>query len=269
MEVAQAEGIHFGYLLPWSQINSWTYFRMPWLQGEHLLKMHQYYSQLRSRLIPYIYSSAYYSSTSGMPMLMPLTLEFQNDPACRSIMHEYLLGSSLLVTAYKHDIYLPEGEWLDFWSGKVYSGNQHIDSFQWPENRGGGLFLRSGAIVPMGEVMSHTAEKVTDSLELVIYPGNAEHSEFTYYEDDGITFAYRDGKFAVSKYTLDRTANGWLLKTAPAADSQVKDYAVTFYGIPQNAKLLNNGSPLTGSFDPERGELKLVQIQPGTIEVIL
>lgn len=269
MEVAQAEGIHFGYLLPWSQINSWTYFRMPWLQGEHLLKMHKYYSQLRSRLIPYIYSSAYYSSISGMPMLMPLTLEFQSDPECRSIMHEYLLGESLLVTAYKHNIYLPEGEWLDFWTGKTYSGKQHIESFQWPSDRGGGLFLRSGAIVPMGKVMSYTSESVTDSLELAVYPGSAEHSEFAYYEDDGITFAYRDGKFAVSKYTLDRTGNGWVLEIAPAADSQVKEYAVTLYGIPNSAKLLNNGQVVNGEYNAERNELKTKAVTPGKVEIIL
>ena len=58
MEVMQPEGIHFGYLLPWSQINSWTYFRMPWVQGAELLEMHRYYSRLRARLIPYIYSWA-------------------------------------------------------------------------------------------------------------------------------------------------------------------------------------------------------------------
>jgi len=269
MEVAQAEGIHFGYLLPWSQINSWTYFRMPWLQGSTLLQMHQYYSQLRSRLIPYIYSSAYCSSTSGMPMLMPLTLEFQNDPACRTIMHEYLLGSNLLVTAYKHNIYLPEGEWLDFWSGKVYSGNQHIDSFQWPENRGGGLFLRSGAIVPMGEIMSHTAEKITDSLELLIYPGNAEHSEFTYYEDDGITFNYRNGEFAISKYILDKTENGWKFVIDPAANSQVKNYAVTLYDIPANVKLLNNGQIVTGEFNAADNTLKISAVTPGILEIIV
>lgn len=51
MEVMQEEGIHFGYLQPWSQINSWIYFRMPWLQGEKLHKMHHFYANLRSRLI--------------------------------------------------------------------------------------------------------------------------------------------------------------------------------------------------------------------------
>ena len=59
MEVTEKEGIHFGYLQPWSQINSWNYFRMPWVQGTELSAMHKFYAQLRSKLIPYLYSWAY------------------------------------------------------------------------------------------------------------------------------------------------------------------------------------------------------------------
>ena len=52
MEVTQKEALHFGYLLPWAQINSWNYFRMPWAQGRELLESHRFYSQFRARLIP-------------------------------------------------------------------------------------------------------------------------------------------------------------------------------------------------------------------------
>lgn len=53
MEVTQKEGIHYGYFQPWSEIDSLNYFRMPWLQGDELLEMFKYYSQLRDSLIPY------------------------------------------------------------------------------------------------------------------------------------------------------------------------------------------------------------------------
>ena len=267
MEVAQAEGIHFGYLLPWSQINSWNYFRMPWLQGEHFLAMHQYYAQLRSQLIPYLYSQAYVSTQSGLPMLMPLTVEFQNDPACRDLLHEYLLGSDLLVTIYKHDIYLPEGLWRDFWSGKEYEGQCRIDDFQWPAERGGGLFLRSGAIIPMGEIMQHTAAKPMEKLDLLIYPGNAESSEALIYEDDGITFNYRNGDCSISKVSFVRSGNSCRISIDADSRTLVKEWSITFCCATEPAKVMNNGNKITGNFDPQRGELKLSGLQLGVIEI--
>ena len=268
MEVAQAEGIHFGYLLPWSQINSWTYFRMPWLQGPDFLAMHQYYSQLRSRLIPYLYSCAYNSTLQGEPMLMPLVIEYQNDDQCKNILHEYLLGSSLLVTIYKNDIYLPAGQWKDFWTGKIYSGNRHISNFSWPENRGGGLFLRSGAIIPMGEVMSYTGEKPVKNLELLVFPGDAEHAEFVYYEDDGVTFEYRNGQYATSRITLDKISGGWQINIDRHAQSQVKSYALNFSCASAPAGVVNNNQNVQFEFDAERGELKLNNLQAGSIKII-
>lgn len=267
MEAAQAEGIHFGYLLPWSQINSWTYFRMPWLQGNEYLAMHQYYSQLRASLMPYLYSAAYSSSQNGMPMLMPLTIEYQNDAECRNILHEYLLGSSLLVTIYKHEIYLPEGEWRDFWTGKTYTGNQHISDFQWQNGRGGGLFLRSGAIVPMTEVMSYTDEKTMDKIELVVYPGNANSSVYELYEDDGVTFEYRNGDFALSRIEMNRTGDTLTLSIAQAEKSKIKDWSVMFCIDSEPAKILNNNKQVAGVFSSSRNELVIENIEPGILEL--
>jgi alpha-glucosidase (family GH31 glycosyl hydrolase) len=198
MEVMQAEGIHFGYLQPWSQINSWTYFRMPWVQGKKLCEMHRYYSQLRSRLIPYIYSWARKTSEEGIPLLMrPLQIEFEKDVKCRNILHEYLLGRDLLVSIYNKEVYFPPGKWKDFWTGKVYEGplKRKID---WPENRGGNLFIREGAVIPFGPVMQYRKEKPLDEIELYLYPSNKK-SEFDLYEDDGVSFDYRNGFYSIIK----------------------------------------------------------------------
>ena len=83
-----------------------------------MLRMHQDYARLRSRLLPYLYSSARSSAESGLPMLMPLAVEFPDDRQCRNLRHEYLLGEALLVTIYEHEVYLPAGEWKDL-SGAV------------------------------------------------------------------------------------------------------------------------------------------------------
>ncbi len=197
MEVAQKEGIHFGYLQPWSQINSWNYFRMPWLQGSELSALHRFYGRLRSRLIPYIYSWAHYATMTGYPLMTPLPLEFPGDLNCRNILHEYLLGRDLLVTIYEKDVYFPAGKWKDVWTGRIYEGEKH-ETICWPANRGGGLFLRNGGIVPLGPVSQYHGEKKLSDVELWIFPDH-EESTFDLYEDDGETFKFQDGEYATTK----------------------------------------------------------------------
>ncbi|MCK5738170.1 glycoside hydrolase family 31 protein, partial [bacterium] len=203
MEATQKEGIHFGYLQPWSQINSWTYWRMPWVQGAEMETMHTYYARLRSRLIPYIYSWAFQATQSAIPLMLPLTLEFEKDPACREILHEYLLGRDLLVTIFKEETYLPTGRWKNFWTGEIYEGNQSY-TISWPQNRGGGLFVREGAIIPMGPVMQYRGEKPLDDIELYLFPGEMK-TTFEFYEDDGVTLKHQDGEHLITPITLEKS----------------------------------------------------------------
>ncbi len=205
MEVMQKEGIHFGYLQPWSQISSWTYFRMPWVQGTELLEMHRYYSQLRSRLFPYIYSWAYQATKSAVPLLLPLTLEFQDDTECRNILHEYLLGRDLLVVIYKNEAYFPTGSWKDFWSGEIIRGSAH-KKIDWPSNRGGGLFVREGAIIPFGPLMQYRGEKPMDEINLYVFPSE-KPSEFELYEDDGVSLEHLNGSFAITEIKTHKNEN--------------------------------------------------------------
>jgi len=264
MEVAQPEGIHFGYLLPWSQINSWTYFRMPWLQGAKLLAMHQDYARLRSRLLPYLYSSAWRSCQSSVPMLLPLALEFPGDAACRNLRHEYLLGRDLLVTIYRHDLYLPEGVWRDFWSGREYAGGE-LNDFRWPDDRGGGLFLRSGAIVPLKPVSNYADETAHDTIELLIYPGDAEHSQSILYDDDGVSFAYQDGDFTQTKLSFERAGSTLTVRIEPDARCKIRNWSLTLCVPAAPTRIVNNGTPFEGKFDAERGEIRIARVAPGEI----
>lgn len=204
MEVASLEGIHFGYLQPWSQINSWATFRMPWLQGSKLLDAHKYYSRLRSRLVPYLYSWAYRATRTGRPLLTPMTLEFQDDAKCREIKNQYLIGRDLMVVIFKPDTYFPRGRWKDFWTGETVDGKT-TKKIAWPENVGGGLYVRSGAIIPFGPEMQYRGEKPVDDVTLYVFPDEGE-SSFEYYEDDGVTFEHLKGGFAITEIVARKLA---------------------------------------------------------------
>jgi alpha-glucosidase (family GH31 glycosyl hydrolase) len=263
MEVAQKEGIHFGYFLPWSQINSWYYFRMPWLQGKELLSMHQYYARLRSRLVPYLYSWAYGATRSGWPMLVPLTLEFPEDDRCRDNLHQYLLGRDLMVGIYANEIYFPAGQWKDYWTGEVISGLQEKD-ISWPADRGGALYIRSGAIIPFGPLMQYRSEKPMDEITLYVFPAEKE-STFELYEDDGVSFEHLEGRYSITRITTQRSKNASLTVIGDAEgefNGKVKgrSWNIIMHADRKPASVRYNGDPLPGemfSWDESRNELTI------------
>jgi len=274
MVVAEKEGIHFGYLEPFSQISSWNYFRMPWLQGEEICEMHRYYSRLRSRLVPYIYSWGYQSTKRALPLLIPLTLEFQNDLKCRNIMHQYLLGRDLLVTIHKRNAYFPEGRWKDYWTGKITEGRQE-KRIGWPRGRGGGLFVRCGGIIPFGPVMQYRGEKPLTEIMLYVFP-DSKRSDLEFYEDDGVSFEHSRGKFSITPISTQGDRSRAVVKvgqTKGTFKGRVKSRAWSFTVatdfVPVSVQA--NGKVLPGTawqFDRRRGEVT-VQALPGPVKIVI
>jgi alpha-glucosidase (family GH31 glycosyl hydrolase) len=272
MEVTRKEALHFGYLLPWAQINSWNYFRMPWMQGDELLASHRFYSRLRSRLIPYLYSYAYVATQSGRPLIAPLVLDFQDDPNVRDILFQYLLGRDLMVCSFNKEVYFPACRWKCVWTGEVVSGGQHA-TISWPEKHGGGLYLREGGIAILGPAMQYRGEKPLDEIEVHVFPA-AEPSRFSFYEDDGTSLAHRDGVFAtteieavqagnVVRVTIGETAGGY----QPDVGVRRWSLAVALDSAPQSVSC--DGQSIGDdewSFDHRRGEL-LVAPMPGPMVV--
>ncbi|TMV45250.1 DUF5110 domain-containing protein [Paenibacillus mesophilus] len=198
MDVFTPEGIHFGFLQPWSQVNSWAYWRHPWLLGDKLLPIFKYYAKLRYRLLPYIYSAAHTAARTAMPIIRSMPLAYPDDPASDRLMQQYLLGESLLVAAFTNQVHLPEGTWIDYWSGRHYTGPADIVA-EVPDDRGGPLFVKAGAIIPIWPEIDYVGQKLLDAIGLHVYPHGS--SEFTLYEDDGETFRYRNGEIALTRIT--------------------------------------------------------------------
>jgi alpha-glucosidase (family GH31 glycosyl hydrolase) len=276
MEVTRKEAIHFGYLLPWAQINSWNYFRMPWMQGEELLDCHRFYSRLRARLVPYIYSQAWVATQTGRPLIAPLALDFQTDPNVRDIVFQYLLGRDLMVCAFEKDVYFPAGRWKDVWTGEVVEGGTHR-TISWPGTHGGGLYFREGGIVPLGPMMQYRGEKPLDEIELHVFAATTP-SSFVFYEDDGVSLAHRDGVCATTEIQAVRAEGTIRVTVGERLGTYVGDGPARRWSLavdldtPPKA-VSGDGQPLgedEWSFDARRGEL-LVAPMPGplTLEVSL
>ena len=105
--------------------------REPWYYGDKAIEVVREFARLRYRLLPYIYSLAEEASATGIPVVRPLILEYPDDPVAATVDYEYLLGPDLLVVPVMNPqgralVYLPEGEWLDWWTGEVSTGPRHL-----------------------------------------------------------------------------------------------------------------------------------------------
>ncbi|HJY80203.1 MAG TPA: DUF5110 domain-containing protein, partial [Candidatus Binatia bacterium] len=147
------------------------------------------------RLLPYIYTAAYEACTTGMPLMRPLVLAFPTDPQVFNLSDEYLFGGDMLVApiveegATERVVYLPAGNWVDFWTDTAYTGP---GSFTVPAPLDTlPLFIRQGSILPLGPEMQYSWEYPLDPLTLELYHGGDR--AFVLYEDDGETTRYQTG----------------------------------------------------------------------------
>lgn len=216
MDVFTPEGIHFGFLQPWSQVNSWAYWRHPWLLGDKLLPIFKAYARLRYRLLPYIYAAAHTAARTAMPIIRPMPLAFPHDPASDGLVQQYMLGDSLLVAAFTRDVHLPAGVWIDYWSGSRHAGPIDL-TVDVPPDRGGPLYVRAGAIIPVWPDMDYVGQKPLDTIGLHVYPYG--ESAFTLYEDDGVSMGYRNGETALTRITC-AVEDGWTIVTIGAREGR-------------------------------------------------
>jgi alpha-glucosidase len=191
--------LQFGVFCPFmrSHSDAGSPSKEPWAFGYRNEAVNRRAIELRYELLPYIYNVMAQSSETGLPALRPLFLEFPDDEHVAAIDDEFLFGQDLLVAPVLHEgaaeceIYLPQGEWFDYWTGKSFAGGTTIqlpvtlDSIP--------MFVRAGGFIFRQPVVQFTDEMPGNSLEALLAP--AKESEADLYEDDGQTLAYRDGQF--------------------------------------------------------------------------
>lgn len=188
MNIHFPESIHFGMLVPWAHLNAWHGAEQPWYAGDKLHVMFAAYARMRYRLLPYFYSAALEGHEESMPIVRPMPLAFPDDMATVSETRQYMVGDSLLISAYTDKVHLPAGRWTDAWTGKEYVGPVDIDPYNPPETRGGGLFIKGGAIIPGWSDRDYAAQKSDEVISLDIYPDG--DSSYIFREDDGISLDY-------------------------------------------------------------------------------
>jgi alpha-glucosidase len=180
----------------------------PWSFGWRYEAINKRAIELRYELLPYIYNVMQQASETGVPALRPLFLEFPDDKHAADMDDEFLFGSDLLVApvllegADERGVYLPAGDWFDYWTGRHYAGNSTISI---PVTLNSiPMFVRGGGFIFRQPVVQNTGEMSGNPLRVLIAP--AAVSESSLYEDDGKSLDYRQGIYLKRTFRQTRDA---------------------------------------------------------------
>ncbi len=179
---------------PIMRVHGTWFAKEPWMFGEDGEQIIKSYIELRHRLFPYVYSVARMVS-EGYTMMRPLFMDFDEGQVL-DISDQYMFGPFIMVCpiTLPEDgrlVYLPKGNWYDFWTGRIIQGGTSI-RVEAPLHKIP-LFVREGSMIPLGPADQDLTMPISE-LELRIYRGN--NVQFTLYDDDGETYAYENGDFA-------------------------------------------------------------------------
>ncbi len=169
--------------------------REPWHFGPEVEDLVREHLELRYRLLPYLWTEALDCTRTSLPMVRALLLAHPDDPVACAVDDAYLFGRDLLVAPVldegtSRSVYLPRGEWVDLWSDEVLAGGRFVE-VDAPLARIP-VFVRAGAILPLGPVQQHTGERPLDPLTIRLYrPGASGAAEFVVGGGDPVRVAYR------------------------------------------------------------------------------
>jgi len=176
-----------------------------WSYGPEAQKILVNYDTLRYRLLPYIYSLAWMTTSQGYTPMRGLVMDFRTDTRTATIGDQFMFGPVFLVNPVtdpgvnSRRVYLPKAKWYDFWSGASVEGPRTIDASAPLERLP--LFVRAGSIVPMGPEKEWSNEKPEDPIELRVYRG--ADGDFTLYEDENDGYNYEKGVCATIGFHWD------------------------------------------------------------------
>ncbi|MDT8718614.1 alpha-xylosidase [Clostridium sp. 19966] len=143
----------FGLLSTHSRLHGNSSYRVPWLFDEESVDVLRHFTNLKGKLMPYLFRNAIETSKTGVPMVRPMILEFMEDPSCAYLDKQYMLGDSILVAPIFNErgevnYYLPEGTWTNLLSGKEVEGGRYSKEthnyFNLP------VMVKENSIIPMG-----------------------------------------------------------------------------------------------------------------------
>jgi alpha-D-xyloside xylohydrolase len=180
--------VAFGLLSTHSRLHGDGSYRVPWIFDEESVAVMRHFARLKNRVFPYLFSAAHDAHTHGWPVMRSMFVEFPDDPACRYLDRQYMLGSSLLVAPVLRaddvaEYYVPVGQWTNLLNNELIEGgrwrSEKFDFMRVP------LLVRENSIIPSGNE-EQPQWRVNDELTLNLFQiADGAQLQIRVYPSDG------------------------------------------------------------------------------------
>jgi alpha-glucosidase (family GH31 glycosyl hydrolase) len=237
--------------------------RRPWAYDSETERIAAQALRLRHAFIPYLYTAAWVNTKEGILPIRPMYHLYPEKDGAYQCPNQYTFGSELIAAPYttaldedtrlsRNMVWMPEGDWFDFFTGEHYSGGGwyaiYGDLHQIP------VFAKAGAIVPLSSGHVNNSIDLPDTLTINVYPG--ADNTYTLYEDDGETLAYQKGEFALTKFNFVWQEEKCSFTIKPVLGqkdllSTKRIYKIIFHAFtaPDNIQVMINGQEVEFSYN--------------------
>lgn len=205
----------FGLMSTHSRLHGSSSYRVPWSFDEESCDVLRFYTKLKGKLMPYLWSQAIKTHEVGVPMMRSMVIAFSNDPACKYLDAQYMLGDNLLIAPVMNEegiaeFYVPEGTWYDIITNDVYEGGRYYtrtcNYFEMP------ILARPNSIITFGEFeTNNVVYDYLNNAEATIYNlEDGKTATATIYDSESnkltdITATRNGNVIEVSYATTDKT----------------------------------------------------------------
>ena len=239
----------------------------------------------RHALLPYLYSMNYRTHEKSLALCEPMYYAYPETEEAYNVKNQYFFGSELLVAPITSrmnqktylgsvDVWLPEGRWTDIYTGAIYDGGKKVKMYRGLESIP--VLAREGAIIPMSSNDKENNWKNPTDMTVRIFRGN---NTFELYEDDGETNEYKNGNFAITRYTVSEDNGNLSFVISPAEGNcsslpQRRNYTLLFEDVAEakEIKVLVNGKEAKADISSYKGKTTIVLkgVTPkGKVEIIM
>lgn len=213
----------------------------PWSFDEEVVNITRKFVSLRYQLLPYLYTMFWKYVNDAVPMLKPLVYFDQEDPQTHYRTDEFLYGENILVcpileaNSQGRRMYIPKGNWYNYWTGEVVSGKKEVwvacDYDQIP------LFVKEGAIIPKYPVQQYVGEKEITEVSLDVYYKSGKEESFLY-EDAQDGYDYNKGRYSLLSLRLTGKEDQLIIQKYKEGkyDTTYGTFRINLLGLPFKVK---------------------------------